>query len=153
MGMTIDQIGELLESRGATDTEINVYLEHFGVKGMHWGVRRAEKQAARSRNRELNRTSRTKDKEEWAKSVQKARDRLESGKSNEVVFKAKQEYAKNKQELGSREARKILNKARDKKMQDINMAQQAKNGKEAAAMIGVMMAAFGISALLASKGA
>jgi len=39
--MTPEQIGEILEARGASDEEIDAYLEHHGVKGMHWGVRRA----------------------------------------------------------------------------------------------------------------
>jgi hypothetical protein len=38
--MTPEQIGEYLEHRGATDEEIEDFLEHFGMRGMRWGVRK-----------------------------------------------------------------------------------------------------------------
>jgi hypothetical protein len=34
------QLAHMLEAKGMTDDEIDEYLEHFGVKGMRWGVRR-----------------------------------------------------------------------------------------------------------------
>lgn len=38
-------IGELLEHKGLSDDEIDAYfLEHYGVKGMRWGVRQARKE-------------------------------------------------------------------------------------------------------------
>lgn len=43
MDVTVDQIGLYLEHQGATDYEIDEFLEHFGVKGMKWGVRRAQR--------------------------------------------------------------------------------------------------------------
>jgi hypothetical protein len=37
----IDEIGDSLEHRGFSDQEIDTYfLQHFGKKGMKWGVRR-----------------------------------------------------------------------------------------------------------------
>lgn len=43
----IDVIGLMLEDKGLTHSEIDSYLEHRGVKGMKWGVRRQQKNTAR----------------------------------------------------------------------------------------------------------
>lgn len=43
----IDSIGLMLEEKGLTHSEIDTYLEHRGVKGMKWGVRRQQKNTAR----------------------------------------------------------------------------------------------------------
>lgn len=43
----IDLIGNTLEHQGLTDDEIdNYFLEHHGVKGQKWGVRRSKGRAA-----------------------------------------------------------------------------------------------------------
>lgn len=56
----IDLIGSTLEHQGLTDAEIDEYfLEHQGVKGMKWGVRRAEKRAAKGPDRFGNRNNQT----------------------------------------------------------------------------------------------
>lgn len=36
----IDDIGFMLEEKGLTHEEIDEYFEHYGTKGMKWGVRR-----------------------------------------------------------------------------------------------------------------
>jgi hypothetical protein len=41
--MDIDSVGKQLEDRGLTDEQIDEFLEHHGVKGQKWGVRRATK--------------------------------------------------------------------------------------------------------------
>lgn len=54
----IDLIGNTLEHQGLTDDQIDDYfLEHQGVKGMKWGVRRAEKRAAKGPDRFGNRNN------------------------------------------------------------------------------------------------
>jgi hypothetical protein len=117
-------------------------IEHYGVAGMKWGVRKER----RARNKELNKASRKKDAEEHAKTVQAARDKIESGKAHTQYRKAKSQYAQNKRELGSREARKILAKERAKFDKTWNTSQQFKTGKEAAV---AMLAVGGVTALAA----
>jgi hypothetical protein len=112
-------------------------LEHFGTKGMRWGTR-----TSRQQNRELNKASRNKDRQKHLIAVEKARANVKSGKTKSEFLKAKSQHSANKIALGSREARKILNKARDKKYLEVNTAQTAKNGKEVA----VRLAAAGLFA-------
>lgn len=54
----MDLIGTTLEHQGLTDDQIDDYfLEHHGVKGQKWGVRRAEKRAAKGPDRFGNRNN------------------------------------------------------------------------------------------------
>lgn len=129
--MTPDQIGEYLEHQGATDEEIDAFLEHFGVKGMKWGQRKA----ARQRNRELNKASRAKDKAKYVSSIEKSRANINSGKTDAAFKAVKAGHSQRKKDLGTREARKILAKARNKRDTEYAVAQQAKNGKEATAIL------------------
>lgn len=114
--------------------EYEDYLEHYGVKGMKWGQRRAQ-------NRELNRASRTADREkkkvetaafnkERNKAVLKARGRADKNKLD--VAKAKLEYKSNKATMGSREAKKILNKVKEKRYDDKQLAKVSISGREMA---------------------
>lgn len=129
--MNIVEIGEHLEHQGWSDDAIDEYLEHFGVKGMKWGVRRE----ARQRNRALNKASRAKDNADWAKSVEKARIQVRKGELDKKDFDAVEQYKKDKINLGSRKAKQILAEKRQENWDTYNMSQQAKNGKEAAIQI------------------
>lgn len=40
MDLTVDEIGTYLEHVGYSDDQIDEFLEHFGVKGMRWGVKK-----------------------------------------------------------------------------------------------------------------
>lgn len=146
----------------------DAYLEHYGKKGMHWGVRRDPKTGVRPvaarldrsavgraskanadrhdravSNRELNRQSRAKDRAKMDKAIDKARSRTEGttraarlglsdsgSKSHQEYKQARAQYKIDKQKMGSREARKILEKAREKRMEDVATSQAAKSGKE-----------------------
>lgn len=115
------------------DQEVDFFLEHFGAKGMKWGVR---KDRSGPTGRQMNKASRQKDTAKYKSDIDKARARIQSGKTKTAFKKAKGEHAANKAKLGSREARKILNKAREKKYKDVNNAQAVRDGKEAALVIG-----------------
>jgi hypothetical protein len=115
----------------------DVYLEHYGKKGMKWGQRRQQ-------NRALNKASRKKDVAKIDKEIDIARKRLDSGRARQDYLKAKAQYKTNKAELGSREARKILNKVKAKNYQDYNLSIQAKSGKETTKAV---LAVVGLTAL------
>lgn len=135
-----------------TDKEIedflDHYLEHHGVKGMKWGVRR-------SQNRSLNKASRAKDRKQSDKDIDKARSRTkgtsraarlgfgDKGSKSHTEFKrARTQYKADRAVMGSREARKILNKAREKRIDEIATSRQAKSGRETTfAILGAVGAA------------
>lgn len=116
------------------------FLEHFGKKGMKWGVRNPE-------NRALNKASRQKDKADYRAEIDTARDRVKSGAVKQELKDAKAQFQVDKKNLGSREARKILNDKRDSLYEEISTSNQVRDGKEAAAS--AVMAA-GVALLVAS---
>lgn len=128
------------------EEEIYEHLEHFGVAGMRWGVRN-------SQNKALNRASRAKDREKWNKDITKARAEVKSGKHKAEWKQAKAQYQMDKINLGSREAKKILNKAREQKYNRAVTSQQAKTGKETAALVlaGVGIMGLGVALNVASR--
>lgn len=134
--------------------EVDDFLEHFGRKGMKWGVRKSRPGAfATSKHKhQLNKASRKKDFEKHASNVDKARGRLASGKTKRDWKKAKGEHAANKAKLGGREARKILQKARDKKFNDASVSQQARDGKEVAIILGAGAVGAILAATLSTRG-
>ncbi len=157
--MKIDE-DEFLEHVGddkMTDQELYVFLEHYGVKGMQWGVRNEKRGESGSRkerrvkNRALNKASRGKDRAKFTSDIDKARARIDSGKSFKDVKKAKSQYKQNKIDLGSREARKILSKARNKYATDSAVAQQARDGKEVAKALAIAGAATILSVALRTR--
>lgn len=119
----IDHTGMVLEERGYSNEEIDAYfLKHYGTKGMRWGQRK--------QNRAMNKASRSKDKAKLDKKIDKARGTLASGKAKADYKSAKAQYKLDKQTMGSREARKILNKTKYKNMELQQTAQLAKSGRE-----------------------
>jgi hypothetical protein len=140
-------------------------IEHYGKQGMKWGVRRdsktgvrpiaktldkskvgkaaaanVDRSMARSRNRELNKASRAKD----VKTIEAARARVKSGQTKADFKNAKAAHAENKRKLGTREAKRLLYEARDKRYEEIAISRTAKNGKEVAISV-----ATGVGALVA----
>lgn len=132
------------EVERASDEEVDAFLEHFGVLGMHWGVRNP-------RNRELNRASRQKDRRKHENEVLRARAKLKSGRQTEEWIKAKDKFHRDKERIGSREARKALNKVRQKHYAEIQKSQEAANGKEAAITLLAVAGLVGITAFAAAK--
>ena len=118
--------------------DVEDFLEHYGKKGMKWGQRSAP--IDRQRNKELNKKSRAKD----AKTIEAARARVKSGQTKADFLNAKAAHAENKRKLGTREARRILYEARDKRYEEVAISRTAKNGKEVAISV-----ATGVGALVA----
>jgi hypothetical protein len=135
-------MGQVLEE----DQKFLDYIAHFGVKGMRWGVTRADNKAKNKAYKAEQKKARAKEVEEitriregaakiHAQRVDKARERVNSGKTKAAYKQAKADYQKNKAELGSREAKQILRRAREFKMNEIATARQIRDGKEASRAI------------------
>lgn len=101
------------------EEEVEEFLSHYGKKGMKWGQRRA-------RNRELNRATKLRENKE----IDAARAAFKTGKPQAQAKKNKAQYKKDKQNLGTREARRLLAKRNEQYVKDIETANTTKNGKE-----------------------
>jgi hypothetical protein len=120
-------------------------LEHFGKKGMHWGVR------SNPANRSMNKAARAKNMAKFKSSVETARANVApGGKSSIALQKAKNAHAANKAKLGTFEARRILNEAKNKHYQEVRLAQQAKDGKEVTKVL-LTSAAAGVAVFAISR--
>jgi len=125
--------------------DVDVFLEHHGVKGQKWGIR--NQRARISRNHALNKASRAKDKAappsftpkkaepvfgtpEYRRQIDEARKKINSGKADHEVKLAKFNHKSNKAKLGSREAKKILKAAKHKYANTAETASQVRDGKE-----------------------
>jgi hypothetical protein len=122
------------------DQEIEDFISHYGKKGMKWGAR---KQFG-AKNRALNKASRDKDRRARDKQIDLARSRTRSdktfaarigltdtgSKSHTEYKQAVAKFKQDREKVGSREARKVLNKAAKKRVNDIQNARLAKSGKE-----------------------
>ena len=118
------------------------FLQHYGVKGMKWGVRRSQaqldraagrssKKSARKESRRKNKEQRKEQQAERSRSISKARKDLREGVPQQRVRDAKKKYKQDKQRIGRKEARKILNKERDRLISDLELAQEPRNVLEA----------------------
>lgn len=123
-------------------------LVHYGVKGMRWGERRAHRKAMKA----LNKASVAKDKAEFNRQVDAARARVAGGKTDRAYASAKAKYKHDKNVIGKREAKKALHAAREKRHNDIMMAQQTKFGRETThAMLGIGILAVTVGGLRAAQ--
>lgn len=146
-------MGQILE-------EDLTFLEHYGVKGMQWGVRngggsgtskRQVRKEARAKNKKLNQASRAKDIDKYQKDIDKARERVKSGASSKQLEAAVTNYKSNKAKLGSREAKKMIFEARQKHFEEVQKSQQLRDGKEVAATLVVGLGAAVLAGLLSSR--
>lgn len=152
------------------------FLEHFGVKGMRWGQRKAEgsgsggsdaggggrrpKLTADGREKKSGKELRALNKESAKRDVAKndadidaARTRIASGENRKAYLEAKARYKSDKHVIGRREAAKAYQAVKDKNLEDYNKSQEAKSGRETVgAVIGTVagLVLIGVGAALQS---
>lgn len=126
------------------------FLEHYGVKGMKWGVVKDKYQTYKSDRRKriikelkLNDASRAKEKaaeainpaKTHAQKVDLARYKVNSGSVRRDLKDARRQYRIDKEKIGSREAKRILNEKRAESYATISKAEEARDGYEVAERI------------------
>jgi hypothetical protein len=120
-------------------------LAHHGVLGMKWGHHKAAPtggsapaSAPAPTNRQLNKASRQKDKASRNAEIDAARQRYNTTARTNYV-KAKDQFKADKKTIGTREARKKFNEVKQKNVDDFEIANQAKSGRETTvAILGVV---------------
>ena len=123
-------------------------LEHHGIKGMRWGVRRDPRNVASRAN---DRAARRQANAVRDKQIDTARARLRSGQTQRTFKTAKKQFKVDKKELGRREARKRLYEARLKRQKDVDRANMIKSGTETTATILGVVGAVSVKALLDTR--
>jgi len=114
------------------------FLEHHGVKGQKWGIQNI------SRQHQINKASRATDRVKRNNEIDAARARYNtSARTN--YLKAKDQYKVDKLVVGRREAKKALQKVKNKNFEDALISQQAKSGKETTTAI---LTTVGLAAVL-----
>lgn len=97
----------------------NEYLEHHGIKGMKWGVRRTDAQLGKSSGGSGSKSTNTKvvrtadDYKKMKKNVDTASSYVESGKKAKAKVESKKQQAKTKEELSKlsdKELQQIVNR-------------------------------------------
>lgn len=120
-------------------------LAHHGVLGMKWGHHKAMPaggsapgSAPAPTNRQLNKASKQKDKAARNAEIDAARQRYNTTARANYV-KAKDQFKADKKTIGTREARKKFNEVKQKNVDDFEIANQAKSGRETTvAVLGVV---------------
>lgn len=117
-------------------TEVDNYLEHYGVKGMRWGKRSARddssssgksgssegksRREVRAQVKAERKAVKEDHKKQWDKDVLDARDRL--GKEGENLSEARKQYKIDKKVVGRKEAKKVFKEHEDKFIETYNIA-------------------------------
>ena len=123
-------------------------LEHHGIKGMRWGVRRDPRNvASRAKDRAARKSAAAKDNQQ----IDAARARLRSGETQRTFKTAKRQFKVDKKELGRREARKKLHAARLRRQNDIDKAHMIKSGAEETGAILGIVGGIAVKTLLDSR--
>lgn len=125
-------------------------LLHFGVKGMKWGTHKKSDQPSGPSNRQLNKESRVRDKAARDKEIDDARERYKTS-SRQNYLNAKTQYKADKKTIGTREAKKKFNAVKLQNMDDYQVAQQAKSGKETAIAVLSIVGTIAVSAILTAR--
>jgi len=115
------------------------YFEHHGVKGQRWGIENHQRKS-RAELRSLDKKTKKRDNARDNREIDAARARYKtSARSNYKAAKA--QYKIDKHIIGKRQAKKSLNKVKEKNFKDYQTASQTKHGKETAAAILVVSGA------------
>lgn len=113
-------------------TEVDNYLEHYGVKGMRWGKRsgssssgeggepKKSRKEVRAQIKSERKAVREVLKKQWDDDVLGARERL--GKEGEQLSEARKQYKIDKKVVGKAAAKKVLNEHKDKFTTTFNTA-------------------------------
>lgn len=118
--------------------EEEIYLEHYGKKGMRWGNRKSSDRITLTDRFRANMGAQRILAEQNKKEIVKARVALASGKSQAAVDKAKSDYKaalKAKDQKGAAMAKKILIEKKAVHYNNVEVAGRAKDGKELAGQI------------------
>lgn len=125
-------------------------LAHFGVKGMRWGHHKAQPTGgggdAPKTNRQMNKEFRKEQRSTRDSEIDAARERFNtSARAN--YLSAKAQYKQDKKTIGSAAARAKFNEVKQKNLDDYNVAQQAKSGKETAVAVLAIVGGVALMAL------
>jgi hypothetical protein len=105
--------------------EISDFLDHHGVKGQKWGIRKQH---------QVNKASRQRERKRNRKQIDAARERYRTT-AGPNYQKAKAQYKIDKKIKGRAEAMRILNKTKDKNINDYVTGSRVRDGKEVAGAI------------------
>lgn len=104
-------------------------LEHFGVKGMRWGVRRDTTSAA-GKVRDARKAEKLKQRYARDDAIDAARARVASGAVRTEYKAARHEYKAQRKVVGRKEARRIMKEKRRALNNEYALSQQLKSGRE-----------------------
>lgn len=109
-------------------------LEHFGVKGMKWGVRRdtpsVSKTPTYDRLKDQEKARRLQARIDRNAAIDSARQRVSSGAITKEAKAAKAEYKAQKKLVGRKAARQVLRDKRSALRSEYALSKQHKHGAE-----------------------
>ncbi|QGZ17215.1 hypothetical protein SEA_GIANTSBANE_11 [Arthrobacter phage Giantsbane] len=137
-------------------TEVDNYLEHFGVKGMKWGKHKSSSNSSgsssgpsrkelRTLDRENRKATRAAARKQWDDDIETARNRVDGDARR--YNEAKQQYKTDKKTIGKVAAREILKKHEDQFIDSWNTATLTTT-KEANAQMFATVGAMALSAVV-----